>query len=74
MFHSFKFDPNTRKIYIDMATAVFICRVPSKSHSPEPEAAIAVGMRNIVIQQQIIKRVGGHKKTIAAADSDADFV
>lgn len=57
-----------------MATAVFICRVPSKSHSPEPEAAIAVGMGNIVIQHQIIKRVGGYKKTIAAADSDADSI
>lgn len=56
MFHSFKFDPNTCKIYINTATAVFICRVPSKSHSPEPEAAIAVGMGNIIIQHQIIKK------------------
>lgn len=63
MFNSFKFDPNTCKIYISMATAVFIYRMPARGHSPVAEAAIAVGMGAIVIQQSI-KRVVGTRRQL----------
>lgn len=54
-FHSFKFDPSTWKIYINMETAVFICKVPSKSHSQSQRLPLQWGWEISSFSTRVLK-------------------